>query len=100
MNLVNHELCMYLAKFSLAIFTDTPKMYLADELTSLFIKFFFANSFHLYGFANNFPRQIFLMYSLRIYGGEYPKVSKCKLRCYVSMLMSQCFQSSVIFIWE
>ena len=59
MNLVNHELCMYLAKFSLAIFTDTPKMYLADEPTSLFTKFFFANSFHLYGFANNFPTKYF-----------------------------------------
>ena len=31
------------------IFTDIPKMYLAYALTSLFSKFFLANSFYLYG---------------------------------------------------
>ena len=50
----------YLPKFSSPIFTDTPKMYLAYTLTTLFAKFFLANSFYLYGLPN---RQIFPVYS-------------------------------------
>ena len=47
-NLANCEL------FALPIFTDTPKMYLAYALTSLFAKFFLASNFYLYG-SPKFP---------------------------------------------
>ena len=36
-------------KISSPIFMNTPKLHLTYALTSLFAKFIFANSFHLYG---------------------------------------------------
>ena len=59
MNLANREL---ITKFSLPIFADTLKIYLAYALTvGVFNKFFLANSFYLYGLPKFSPAKFSLL---------------------------------------
>ena len=58
------QIMSYPPQFSSPIFTDTPKMYLAYELTVAYSPNFpCQQAFLPVWFAKNFPHQIFSMYS-------------------------------------
>ena len=56
------QIISYSPRFSLPIFTDTPKMYLAYTLTVRYLPKFSSPIALPLWFAKIFPRQIFSMY--------------------------------------